>query len=120
MARNVLGLTVIVVLMTFNLGGGCASNKSEEHPNRIPQMADVVVEGNDKIKWTADMDGTIFVYDRDKSTVRYTGPVRRGEEIIVQPDRDKVYVGDHVVYNENLEKHSWHRIYFLHEQDAQQ
>jgi hypothetical protein len=119
MMRNVLGFAVIAILLTFNLGGGCASDKSNDHPNRIPQMADVVAEGNDKLKWTADMDGTIFLYDRDKSTIRYTGPVQRGEEIIIQPDRDKVYVGGRVVYNENLEKHSWHRLYFLHEQSPQ-
>ena len=85
MMRTFLGLAAIVILATFNLGGGCASDNQNDHrqdvdqPYRIPQGADMVAEGNEKVKWTADMDGTVFVFDRDKNNIRYTGPIPQGE-----------------------------------------
>jgi len=125
MMRTFLGLAAIVILATFNLGGGCASDNKSEHrqdvdqPYRIPQGADMVAEGNEKVKWTADMDGTVFVFDRDKNNIRYTGPVRRGDDVIIQPDRDKIYIGERNVYQGNLEKHSWHKIYFVPGRDIE-
>jgi hypothetical protein len=125
MMRTFLGLAAIVILATFNLGGGCASDNQNDHrqdvdqPYRIPQGADMVAEGNEKVKWTADMDGTVFVFDRDKNNIRYTGPIRRGDDVIIQPDRDKIYVGDRNVYQGNLEKHSWHKIYFVPGRDVE-
>jgi hypothetical protein len=119
--RTILGLAAIVILATLNLGGGCASDNQNEHradpdqPNRIPESADMVAEGHEKVKWTADMDGTVWIFDKDKNNIRYTGPVRRGDEIILQPDRDKIYIGGHNVHQGNLEKHSWHKIYFVPE-----
>jgi hypothetical protein len=125
MMRTFLGLAAIVILATFNLGGGCASDNQSDHrqdadqPYRIPQGADMVAEGNEKVKWTADMDGTVFVFDRDKNNIRYTGPVRRGDDIILQPDRDKIYIGGRNVHQGNLEKHSWHKIYFIPGRDIE-
>jgi hypothetical protein len=119
MNRALPWLGVIVTLAVFNLGGSCASH-DKEVPNRIPQLADMVVEGHGKLKWTADMDGSIYVYDNDKKTIRYEGDVRRGEEVVVQPESDRIYVGGHVVYQENLEKHDWHRVYFVGGQASDQ
>jgi hypothetical protein len=121
--RTFLAFATIVMLVMLNLGGSCASDKTSDkngervddpdRPNRIPEMADVVAEGHEKVKWAADMDGEIWVFDRDKNNIRYTGPIRRGEEVIIQPETDKIYVGGHVVFYHNLEKHSWHKIYFV-------
>lgn len=119
--RTFLGLAAIVILATFNLGGGCASNNKDEarvdpdRPYRIPESADVVAEGHEKVKWTADMDGTVWIFDKDKNNIRWTGPVRRGDDIIIQPDRDKIYVGGRNIYQGNLEKQGWHKIYFVPE-----
>ena len=45
-----------------------------------------------KIRWTADASGTFYVYDVNKDFVRYSGPVHRGQEVIVMPGDDIVYV----------------------------
>ena len=112
MNRALTWLGVIVILALFNLGGSCESH-DHEVPNRIPQVADLVVQGQGKLKWTADMDGSFYVYDSDKHIIRYTGDIRRGEEVIVQPESDRIYVGGQVVFQENLEKHGWHKVYFV-------
>jgi hypothetical protein len=124
MNRRLPLIAASLVLAALNFGGSCASDNNDERaderrsvdadqPNRIPRDADLVREGWDRLKWTADMDGTIYVFDKDKKTIRYIGPVRRGDEIMVQPDRDKVYVGGRIVFDQNLQKHSWHKLYFV-------
>ena len=37
----------------------------------------------------------------------------------IQPDRDKIYIGGRNVYQGNLEKHSWHKIYFVPGRDLE-
>ena len=81
-------------------------------PRRLPRNSDLVREGFDKIRWTADLDGTVYVYDVDADHIAWTGRVRRGQEIVVDPKRDSVMVGDEVVYQDNLGKDAQHRIYF--------
>lgn len=88
------------------------SGRDSDRPNRIPRYADLVREESGKIRWTADLDGTFYVYDRDKDFVCYTGPIRRGMEVIVMPRDDRVVVNERVVSTENLERNNVHRIYF--------
>ena len=86
--------------------------RDEDRPSRIPRYADIVREGTGKLKWTADLDGTIYVYDRDKDEIRYTGPVRRGTEIVVRPEDDQVAFDDRTVSKENLRKDGFHQMFF--------
>ena len=72
----------------------------------------MVREGTGKLKWEADLDGAIYVYDRDQDSIRYTGPVRRGDEIIVQPNDDKVMVAGRIVSQEDLRRDDYHQLYF--------
>jgi hypothetical protein len=81
-------------------------------PNRFPRWAVLAKDDKGKIRWTADDSGTFYVYDVDKDFVRYQGPVRRGQEIIVQPGDDIVYVDGRAVSHENLRKDARHQVWF--------
>lgn len=116
----------VVVLAALSLGGSCASSNgggyehddhygSDYKPNRIPRNADLVREGSGKVKWTADLDGSIYIYDVQDDHIVYTGPVRRSQEIVVVPDDDKIYVAERVVYNQNLRRNGVHQVYFARE-----
>ena len=83
-----------------------------DHPNRIPRRADLVREGTGKLRWRADLDGAIYVYDPGGDVVRYTGPVRRGDEVLVRPDNDEISVAGRVVSAENLRRDANHQLYF--------
>jgi hypothetical protein len=83
-----------------------------DRPGRIPRRADIVRDGTGKLKWTADMDGTVYVYDQTRDAIRYTGPVRRGQEIIVQPNDNQIQVDGRTVYDEDLKSDATHQIYF--------
>jgi hypothetical protein len=89
-----------------------------DHPNYshnpagIPGEAFVVKDEEGKIRWTADSDGTFYLYDVGKDFVRYTGTVHRGQEVIIMPGDDIVYVNQVAVSHENLRHDARHRIYF--------
>lgn len=89
--------------------------RDDDRPNRIPRWADSVRDGHGKQRWTADFDGVVYVYDADKDFVPWYGPVRRGQEIIVRPDDDRILVDDRPVYTNNLERNSRFSIYFARE-----
>jgi hypothetical protein len=82
-------------------------------PSGIPRGAIEERHEEGKIRWTADGNGTFYVYDVNKDFVRYSGPVHRGQEVIVMPGDDIVYVDQRAVSHENLQRDNTHRIYFL-------
>ena len=88
------------------------NSNSSDRPNRIPRFADVVKEDGGKLRWRADLDGTIYLYDKSADAIRYTGPVRRGDEVMVQPNDDRVSINDRTVGTENLHRDAFHQLYF--------
>ena len=81
-------------------------------PRGIPRGFYVVEDKEGKIRWTAPDSGTFYVYDIGKEFVRYSGPVHRGQEVIVMPGDDIVYVDQRAVSHENLRRDARHQIYF--------
>jgi hypothetical protein len=81
-------------------------------PHGIPRGFYVVEDKEGKIRWTAPDNGTFYVYDISKEFVRYSGTVHRGQEVIVQPGDDIVYVDQRAVTHENLRRDARHQIYF--------
>jgi hypothetical protein len=83
-------------------------------PAGIPRGSELVKDEHGKIRWTADDNGTFYLYDVNKDFVRYSGPVHRGQEVIVMPGDDIIYVDQRAVSHENLQHDNRHRIYFAH------
>lgn len=120
-------LTLLLSLMALSqLAASCASDNTEssrsgsgsdryetlDRPRRVPRNADIVRDGTDKLKWTADLDGDVYVYDTSEDRIVYTGPIRRNQELVVAPGDDKIYIEQKVVYNEDLRRSARHQIYF--------
>jgi len=127
--RHPIRLTILlaIALLLPQLGASCASDsgsydngtqdgqtvaKTYAKPKRLPRSAEVIREGGGKLKWTADLDGTVYVYDGDDDAIRYTGPIKRGQEVVVSPKDDAVSIGGEIVYRENLRKDAYHQVYF--------
>jgi hypothetical protein len=81
-------------------------------PRCIPRGFYCVKDEEGKIRWTAPDNGTFYLYDVGKDFLRYSGPVRRGQEVIIMPGDDIVYVDQRAVSHENLRHDARHRIYF--------
>jgi hypothetical protein len=99
-------------------GGGSAGAVQDRRfdadyvPRRLPRSAERVREGYEKIRWTADMAGTVYVYDVDNDLVAWGGNIKRGQEVVVDPKRDGVRIDETNVFQENLYERALHRIYF--------
>ena len=124
-----LGLSIPVFLI-LQTGASCASSdggyKSTSHrgddqysqterPNRIPRNSDLVREGAGDLRWRADLDGEIYVYDEGARRIVYNGPIQRDQNIRVDPDHDQIRIDDRVVYKQNLHGGNRHQIWFVRE-----
>jgi len=83
----------------------------DDVPPRIPRGSYLAEDKEGKIRWIANDSGTFYVYDVSKEFVRYSGPVRRGQEIIVQPGDDIVYVDGKIVQHNNLRRDARHQLW---------
>ncbi len=130
MIKRLLLAIVLGMLVSGNIAASCASTGNTggyddrqpygeyDRPNRIPRSSDLVREGTGKLKWTADLDGTVYVYDVGADHIDYVTSVRRGQELVVHPDEDQVYIDGKVVFHENLRRDARHQVYFARERDA--
>ena len=97
----------VAVLAAFALAG-CEN----EHPNNIPGVAQMNVQGNGVITATAPHDGTVYVYDVGADRVIFSGAVAKGQVITVNTDQNKVLVDNQVRSDRTLNQWNKHRIYF--------
>lgn len=72
--------------------GGC-----QGQPKGMPEAARFKKAGKYKIAYVAEQDGTAYVVDEWDNTLKYSGPVRKGDRIVVDPDADKITVNDAAV-----------------------
>ena len=84
----------------------------DDLPPRIPRGSFKVEDKDGKIRWTADDSGTFYLYEVSKEFVRFSGPVRRGQEVIVMPGDDLIYVDGKIVQHNNLRRDARHQLYF--------
>jgi hypothetical protein len=128
--RDMMVPLVLLLSLGTQLGNGCVSDdggggnsggprppaqelEDRGRPNRIPRSADVVREGYDKLKWTADMDGRFYVYDVTNDRIVYDAPVSRGQELVLDPRKDLLAVNGGTLSAGDIKKDGFHRIYFV-------
>jgi hypothetical protein len=85
--------------LTLALMAGCAS---DDRRTEIPTNATLATSGNSKLSYAAPTDGTIWVYDVNKDAILYSGPVARGDAVVVDPDLNLITVGGHTVAEKTL------------------
>ena len=80
----------------------------------IPRDAVKVEEGvGDRLRYEADRDGRVFLYDQDDDRVVYSGNVYRGEDLVVDPDNDVLSVNGKRLGDVNLRTKHRYRLYFM-------
>jgi hypothetical protein len=89
--------------------GGCANDRPKDLPGNAVQQA----EGNGKVTWTAPQRGTAYVYDNNNEHLIWSGQVHKGDAIVVDPEQDRVMVGDQKVTEKALTRGREHRIFFV-------
>jgi WD40 repeat protein len=87
-----------------------------ERPADVPNAALLKGAGTSKLEYVANSDGTMWVTDSGSNTVIYSGRVVKGDDIVVDPDTNKLGVNGQKVYGQDL-SHNEHRLFFLSSDD---
>ena len=104
--RTVLACGVVVLALAA-VEGCTATGKSA-----IPAGADEVDSGRGELRYEAQRDGKVWVYDAETDKMVYTGPIRDGDRVVVDPDRNLITVGGETVSEQPLIRDHKYRIYF--------
>jgi len=83
-----------------------------ERPADVPQAAIVASEGNQRLVYTADGNGTVWVCDQPANKIIYSGQVEGGDRLVLDPSRCKLTLNDRVVCDQRI---TWdnHKVFFL-------
>ena len=87
---------------------GCAA----ERPPQVPAQAMSATAGNQRLVYTAEQDGTVWVSDKDSNNILYSGRVNRGDHIVIDPANGQILMNDQVVLNKDV-NHDNHTVFFL-------
>ena len=78
----------------------------------IPAGADEVEAGRGELRYEAQRDGKVWVYDAETDKMVYTGPIRDGDRVVVNPETNRISVGGQTVSEQPLIRDHKYRIYF--------
>src|SRR5918993_3907604 len=95
-----LSVVIVFTLACWMMLTGCAA----ERPDSVPADARSVAKqsGTNPINFTAPRDGTVYVYDRSANNMLYSGRVRHGETVELDPKRDSIRVDGRTVMNKDI------------------
>jgi hypothetical protein len=103
---------------------GCASQDldeplaSDSRPIRdetrddVPAGARLIKEGHEPLLYQVPSDGTVWVYNASDRRLVYTGAVRAGQSVHVDPDHDFVLVNGKKVVDMKMDDFDNHQILF--------
>lgn len=81
-------------------------------PPPVRHERTLITEGKHLIEFRAPRPGVATVVDVEWGRDILTLDLRPGDHLTVDPDKNKIYVNDHKVYNDDLKSKHLFRIYF--------
>jgi hypothetical protein len=109
--RNASILTISSLGML--LAVGCASRNKA-----IPSSARLVAEDQGNVDFVAPDDGQVYVEDRSANKLLYSGQVREGQHVNVEPVKDKIAIDGQTVRDQKIRDLNTLRIFFKREPHA--
>lgn len=94
------------------------SNASAQSADVIPRGTEVVLRGTGRQTYKLTHDGDIWISDRNKDTVVFYKRLFKGDEVIIDPNRDRIYVNGDTVSRESLKDNHTYAIHFLDERGS--
>ena len=101
------------------IGAGVVGCSSEPKAEQVPAGAQLLVQGDQQLSYSAQRDGTVYVYDANDRTLLYSGQIEKGQTIAIDPDEDKVMVDNRLVLEKDIHAGNRHRIYFQADPNAE-
>ena len=100
------------------IGAGVVGCSSEPKAEQVPAGAQLLVQGDQQLSYSAQRDGTVYVYDANDRKLLYSGQIEKGQTIAIDPDEDKVMVDNRLVLEKDIHAGNRHRIYFQEDRTA--
>jgi hypothetical protein len=99
------------------LGVGVVGCSSEPRAEQVPPNAQLLVQGDRQLTYSAPRDGEVYVYDVDDETLLYSGQVQKGQSITVDPEEDRIMIDSKLALEKDIHAGNKHRIYFVPDRD---
>ncbi len=90
------------------LAAGCQHERS----TAIPPAAARVAEGNGLLTYSAGSEGTVYLFNRNANEVVISTPLKKGESIVVDSDKNQVLINDRIISENTLRRGDTYRIFF--------
>lgn len=122
MTARILLNVLLLIAATPLLIGGCVSDGGDyptggsddgSNPDtvNVPKDAIVAAQGVGELSFVSDSDGRIYAYDDDRNRVIYFGNVKKGQKVVLTPDKNTVTVAGNTVSDDDLKSQNRHKIY---------
>jgi hypothetical protein len=101
-------LAALAVAVSVGSLAGCAPERHEV----VPSSALVGAEGNERLTFTSDGPGTIYIFDQTDNKLLYSGDLTGRRQVVVDPDSNQITVDGHLVQDKTLRGGNHRRIFF--------
>lgn len=102
---------------SFLAVAGCASTPPPappvviKWPRDVPPAAVLKTEGDQRIVYTADAAGVVWVSNSGTNDILYSGAVSRGDRLVLDPAANRLTLNDVVIANKDISFRD-HQVYF--------
>lgn len=125
--RHFLALCVLGLLVPFLNGASCmTSDRGNDEPNSgggdreryddrsgLPENAELIRETRgQRVEFVPNRSGDYFLYYPNDRRIITGGRLLDGEKLVVDPDKNRVYVEGRTVFDGDLKSDRTYRIYF--------
>jgi len=98
---------VIAAISLLGLVGGCAADR----PQHVPADAQLRTQGNDRVVFTADQPGNVWVADKDSNKIVYSGRLNTNDRLALDTKHSTLTVNDRAVVTKDLPRRDY-KVYF--------
>src|SRR3954454_11970704 len=100
-----LGAVTSFGIVTLALLGllGCASDRPH-----VPASAMDKAQGNDRVVYTAESPGNVWVADKEGKTIVYSGRLNTGDRLVLDSRQNLLSVNDRAVVTTGLPRRDYH------------
>src|SRR5277367_3816263 len=74
----------------------------QDRVNNIPGGATLMSSGNSSLTYTAQTDGTVWVYDVNDDRIDYSGPIMANQSIVVNSTNNQILLDGRIVSDKTL------------------
>jgi len=95
------------VISLMGLVGGCAADR----PQQVPADAMVKTQGNDRLVYTADQPGNVWVAEKASNKIVYSGRLNTGDRLALDSKHNLLTVNDRAVVTKELPRQDY-KVFF--------